>query len=167
MASVAKDTLLSQLAVSLEQSSQDPIVITSTVRNNGTSPVTILTWNSPLDPLALQLGLLSITRHGESQPLDFPTIKISRKLPPEADSLITIEPGKSSSQDIELREIIVPREKLFAKGGKANILCQGQWTAVWPCRKESMEAELSEMGVGKAALTGPFQSASLEVSSKS
>ena len=71
------DQTLSELKVSVRQASSSPPKLTIGVTNTHSSPVTIFTWDSPLDPLAVQLGLLSFTPEGQDSPINIPTIQVS------------------------------------------------------------------------------------------
>ncbi|KAJ9133256.1 hypothetical protein NKR23_g10887 [Pleurostoma richardsiae] len=159
---------LSKLSVGLRQASLSPPTIAIRVINTHSAPVTILTWESPLDPLALQLGLLSITPAGADTPLDLPTIKVSRKVPPESDSLITLEPGQGAERDVVLTEPLVPLDKLASDGGaKARVQCKGRWVSVWPSRLNDISEEaLEKLGFGEKAMTGSFETEALEIETK-
>lgn len=159
--------ILSDLAVSLRQasSSSAPPAITVKVTNNSPKPVTILTWESPLDPLALQLGLLSITPAGASTPLDIPTIKVSRKLPPGEDSLVSLAPGESHENEIVLKELLVPLAQL--RGKKSSVTIQGRWGRVWLAPRDQLTQQAIEaLGAtegGAAAVSGAFETGPVEI----
>ncbi|KND89748.1 hypothetical protein TOPH_05682 [Tolypocladium ophioglossoides CBS 100239] len=55
---------IANLAVTLQQTSTSPPTVRVSVANNNDHEVTILSYLSPLDQLALPLGLLSITPAG-------------------------------------------------------------------------------------------------------
>ena len=154
------------LSVTLELARAEPLSLSVGVTNNGTGPVTVLTWNSPLDPLVVQLGLLSFTPHAASKPLDLPTILVKRQMPPSRESLVVLEQGERRSQVVEVPDIVVSKEELFGKDKKATVRCEGRWTAVWLSRAEKLgEEALMELGAGPEAMTGEFQSEDLAISS--
>ncbi|KFH45416.1 hypothetical protein ACRE_037760 [Hapsidospora chrysogenum ATCC 11550] len=154
------------LKVTLKQSStaSPPSVVATVTNTNTERPVSILSYDSPLDRLALQLGLLSITPTGADEPLDLPKIQVRRVWPPRREDLITIPPGESASNDIVLRSDIVPPEEI--RGG-ATVVLNGQWRAVWANNKDEIsDASLGDPGSSSDAFQGSFQSNELEISSE-
>lgn len=152
-------SVVESLAVSIRQTQKSPPTLAIKVTNKGPKPVTILRWDSPLDPLVLQLGHLSITPSGDKKPLDIPTIKVSRKFPPDEASLVSIEPGASKENEVELKKMIVPPEKL--QGGKTAVKCQGEWRSVWATARADLSKEAIENDEGAAS--GPFESDGVEI----
>lgn len=163
---MAEDSLLSNLKISIRQvSSSSPVSIAITVKNTNSHPVTILPWDSPLDPLALQLGAISVTPPGSSTPLDIPTIKVNRKLPAGDDFLVEIGAGETSPENVvELKEIFVGQKLRELQVKKALVKCKGQWRAVWAVPKKELSPETIEgMGVGDdTAASGNFESEEFE-----
>lgn len=161
--------ILSDLHVSLRQSSSSssssspsPPAITVKVTNNSPKAVTILTWESPLDPLALQLGLLHITPAGSSAPLEIPTIKVSRKLPPGEESLVSLAPGESAENEIVLKELLVPLEKL--QGKKSSVQVKGRWDRVWLApRNQLSQKAIEELGAEGGAVSGVYATEAIEI----
>ncbi|KAI7783320.1 hypothetical protein LA080_012075 [Diaporthe eres] len=154
--------LLSQLHVSLSQASKSPPAISLKVTNNSPSPVTILSWESPLDELALSLGLLSITPSGASEPLEITRIMVSRKMPPSDKSLVSLGPGESRENQVVLKELLVPVEKL--KGKKSTVQVKGRWMGVWPKSRDELTSEAIEKGAyGGGAVAGTYASDSIEI----
>ncbi|KAG8156778.1 hypothetical protein KVR01_013383 [Diaporthe batatas] len=154
--------VLSQLQVSLSQASKSPPTVSVKVTNKSPSPVTILSWESPLDELALSLGLFSITPSGASEPLEIDRIMVSRKTPPSDDSLISLAPGESRENQVVLKEILVPAEKL--KGKKSTVAVKGRWMGVWPQPRGELSNDAIEKGAhGGGAVAGTFASDSIEI----
>lgn len=155
--------VLSKLVVSVRQADKSPPTFTLKVTNTGSGPVTILTWESPLDALALQLGLLSITPSGAAAPLDLPTIQVRRKTPPDEDQLVTLEAGESQEREIVIKEQVVPISDLAGDGkGKGTIKCKGRWMSVWPVKRDGVtDHEIELQGMGDEALNGDFESESV------
>lgn len=155
--------LLSQLHVSLSQASKSsPPAISIKVTNNSPTPVTILSWESPLDQLALSLGLLSITPAGASGPLEIDRIMVSRKMPPSDSSLVSLAPGESRENEVVLKELLVPAEKL--KGRKSTVEVKGRWMGVWPKSRDELTSEAIEKGAyGGGAVAGTYASDSIEI----
>lgn len=152
------------LKVTLEQAtaiSSSPTII-ATVTNTNESPVTILDYSSPLDSLALQLGLLSLQPNGAKEPLDLPTIQLRRVWPPGMDSLVTISAGESIKNEIELKEPAVKVEEL--RGKTYEIKMTGKWQAVWKGEKKDVDVAVLDAPGGSAdVFKGEYVSESIDV----
>lgn len=154
--------ILAQLHVSLQQTAKSPPAVSVKVTNNAAGPVTILTWESPLDPLALQLGLLTLTPAGAGSPLDIPTIKVSRKLPPGDESLVSLAAGESRANHVTFPELLVPLAEI--RGKKTRVGLKGRWTRVWPkARSELTQAQIEELGAEDGAVSGEFEAEGIEI----
>ncbi|KAI0401533.1 hypothetical protein F4802DRAFT_609369 [Xylaria palmicola] len=154
------DSVLSALEVSVQQASSSPPKLKIGVTNRHSGPVTVFTWNSPLDPLAVQLGLLSFTPEGKDT-VDIPTIQLRRVMPPGDDAYVTIEPGQTEEREVLLKKPMVPLDQLQ---GKVTVVCKGEWKAVWASRKGDISAESRKNGgADDAALTGSFESKPVDV----
>ncbi|KAF5023226.1 hypothetical protein F66182_4734 [Fusarium sp. NRRL 66182] len=153
---------LRQLEVAISQLEKDPPTIQVTVANKNDSPVTILTYGSPLDPLAIQLGMLYITPKGESKPLEILQIEAQRLWPPAEDALVEVAPGKTATYELTLQEPVVPMDRVFEG---ARVQLKGSWSAVWTREKRDVDYQsLEEAGsFGNDTLTGPFQSNALDI----
>ncbi|KAL7623676.1 hypothetical protein AAE478_005228 [Parahypoxylon ruwenzoriense] len=156
--------ITSKLRVSVRQtgtSSSPKLALAVTNTNPG--PVTILSWNSPLDPLALQLGLVSFTPAGSDAPVAIRTIQIRRQMPPGPGSLVTIGAGQTEERELELKEPVVPLEKL--RGGAAvSVVCSGEWMAVWPFEAADIPREsLESAGASDDAARGSFKSEPVDI----
>ncbi|CAJ2512080.1 Uu.00g077050.m01.CDS01 [Anthostomella pinea] len=155
------DSVVPALKVSVRQVSSSPPKLAIGVTNTHSGPVTVLTWDSPLDPLALQLGLLSFTPSGSDSPVDIPTIQVRRMMPPKADSLVTIEPGQTEERQVELKEPVVPLKQL---GSNMSAVCKGQWTSVWPLKADEVTVEsLGSVGASEDAFQGSFESPAVDI----
>jgi hypothetical protein len=161
-------SLAKNLEISISQasaSSAAPSLSISVKNTHPSTPVTLLKWDSPLDPLALQLGLISVTPAGASAPVDMPIINVRRAMPPGTDSLVVLQPGESVSSVVDLRDSFVPGETWDK--GKAKVGMKGQWGAVWPgLTKDDLLADpekLSALGGGDGALTGEWESPTISV----
>jgi hypothetical protein len=146
------------LVVTLKQSSTSPPSVTVSVKNTNPDPITVLRYDSPLDSLALQLGLLSITPDGASEPLDLPRVQIRRKWPPSSDALIEIAPGESAENEIVLKEPVISEEQL---GSKASVQLKGRWTSVWS--KPKADIDMSSWNDMPDVLSGDFASNNLVI----
>lgn len=154
--------ILKDLQVSLRQTSKSPPAVAIKVTNKSPKPVTILTWESPLDELALQLGLLTLTPASSSTSLDLPSIKVSRKLPPGDESLASLAPGESVENHVVFKELLVPVEKM--KGTKTKVALKGQWKKVWlKERSQLTQAEIEQFGTEGGAVVGDYEAEAIEV----
>ena len=151
-----------QLTVSLHQTSESTPGVIIKVTNDGNVPVTILKWESPLDPLALQLGLFILTPVEATKPLDLAVIKVSRQLPPDEASLVTIDPGESKENGVVFKESVVPVDQIK---GKLAVICKGRWMSLWLGRRSELSAEtIGNLGAGDPSpLGGDFESNSIEI----
>ncbi|OHE95462.1 hypothetical protein CORC01_09195 [Colletotrichum orchidophilum] len=159
-------SFLDNLELSLSQSGTSPPKISVLVKNtHPDTPVTFLKWNSPLDPAALALGQVSIQPAGAFKPIEAHAIMIKRKMPPGAESLVTLRPGESADQVVELREPRVPGYVLEA--GKAKVAMKGRWMAVWPgmTTEEVLQSPetLRSVGAGAGSLIGEWETETIEV----
>jgi hypothetical protein len=152
---------LEGLALTLSQTSASPPTVRATVTNNNAHPVTIVTYNSPLDSIAMALGLLVITPSGASEPLELQIIKASRLWPPKSDSLVGLGPGESATNDLVLKRPTVPMEKL---GSKAMVHLRGTWMGVFAKSKDELTADdLENMSTRPYAFQGDFESENIEI----
>ncbi|KAI1340003.1 hypothetical protein F5Y15DRAFT_381094 [Xylariaceae sp. FL0016] len=150
------ESIIPKLKIAVRQASSSPPKLTISVTNTHSSPMTVLSWDSPLDPMALQLGLFEFKPAGSDEVIKTPKVMVRRKMPPGPDSLVTIQAGQTEEREVELREPIVPLEKLR---GKASVVCKGDWRSVWPVKGEDVSAEsLESMGFSDDAFQGSFES---------
>ncbi|KAI1431972.1 hypothetical protein GGR50DRAFT_697496 [Xylaria sp. CBS 124048] len=150
------DTILSELKVSVQQASKSPPKLTIGVTNTSSAIVRIFIWDTPLDPLALQLGLLSFTLEGENKAIDIPRIFATRRFPPGEDEYVSIEPGQTEKRDVLLDKPLVPLKLL--QGRKARVICKGHWKDVW-----TTKGDASDEGPHKVELKGAFVSEPADV----
>ncbi|KLU90447.1 hypothetical protein MAPG_10301 [Magnaporthiopsis poae ATCC 64411] len=163
-AAMASPDVLSKLAVSIRQSSSSPPTLAVKVTNGNDIPVTILTWDSPLDPAALSLDVVRITPAGAAAPLELPRVMFRRLMPPDAEALETVEAGGIVEREIVLKDAVVSPEELFVDGGPARVRLKGRWNCVWAKRREEIGAEsLERMAGGDDAVEGDFESNEVEV----
>lgn len=161
-------SLANNLEISLSQApaTAAPSLSVSVKNTHPSTTVTLLKWDSPLDPLALQLGLVSVTPAGAPAPIDMPTIKVSRAMPPGADELVTLRPGESASGVVELRDAFVPKAALTR--GRAEVSMKGRWGAVWPgLDRDDLLGDVEKLsalgGGGDGVLTGEWESPTIGI----
>ncbi|KAL8291211.1 hypothetical protein RB597_005471 [Gaeumannomyces tritici] len=162
---MASPDMLSKLGVSVSQSAASPPTLAVKVVNGNDVPVTVLTWDSPLDPAALSLGLVRVTPAGAAAPLELPTLMFRRIMPPAPEQLVTIEPGAAVEREIVLRDEVVPADKLFGSGGSpARVALKGRWACVWVKRRDDISDEsLDRTSGADDAFEGEFESNEIEV----
>ncbi|RSL61912.1 hypothetical protein CEP54_005988 [Fusarium duplospermum] len=149
------------LEVSLEQTEKSPPTLVVTVKNNNEGPVTLLTYGSPLDPLAPQLGMLYITPEAETKPLEITQLEVQRQWPPADDAVVEIAAGDKKEHELTLMEPVIPMDLVF---GKATVQLRGKWQAVWPTEKNAVnQTALEAGGAGEDALTGSFESNIIDI----
>ncbi|KAK2001526.1 hypothetical protein LX36DRAFT_653272 [Colletotrichum falcatum] len=153
--------VLASLAVRIRQTSSSPPTLALSVTNNHDAPLTILRWKTPLDPLAVQLGLINITPEGKSEPIELPTIELRRVMPPPQDALVTLQPGERREQEVILKEPIVPLDQL---GKTARVAVKGKWGTVWPTTADKLSKEtIEKLQFGDGVLTGEFDSEAVDL----
>ncbi|CAH0020785.1 unnamed protein product [Clonostachys rhizophaga] len=149
-----------KLSISHTPGSSPPEIV-ATVTNDNAFPVSILKYESPLDPLVLALGKLQITPAGADAPLDLPKIAVRRVWPPTRDQLVTLEPGESQQNPVPLREQVVPPGDL---AGEVSIEIKGRWQAVWSKRKEDIDdGSLENPNVSPEVEHGEYATAKLKL----
>ncbi|GKU01253.1 hypothetical protein FLAG1_03397 [Fusarium langsethiae] len=152
---------LRNLEVVITQEEKNPVLMRTAVKNNNDHPVTILSYGSPLDALAIQLGTLYITPKGGSEALEILQIEASRLWPPMEDALIELGAGQTAIWESTLQEPVVPMDSVFEG---ATVQLKGTWTAVWPREKEGIDfSELEEGTPINGTLTGSYKSNVLDI----
>jgi hypothetical protein len=159
------------LAISQVKPADVPTILINLTNTNTEVPYTVLTWNSPLDDLLVQLGLASLIAPGSSTPIDIPTIMVKRLVPPPPGNLVTLEPGKEVSKIVEIGERFATAEQLRGdgSGGPVKVQLNGEWTAVWPgLRTDDLigTEKLVTLGYGEdeeGVLRGEYMSEILEM----
>ncbi|KAK7541176.1 uncharacterized protein J3D65DRAFT_270076 [Phyllosticta citribraziliensis] len=155
----------SDLAVTLHQVHKDPPTIQVIVENKHPySFITILLWDSPLDFLALPIGLFEIKPEGSDKPISMNKTDIKRKYPPHWDLLLALRPGDRRAQDIVLEPPLVPLGELRERGKTAKVTMKGRWRAVWKGDLDDVtEESLRSIEVNRGGMMGRFESDELEI----
>lgn len=117
-------TLASQVT-NLQTFLSFPVPISVSIRNTAETPVTLLTWNTPLDLQAGVLGVFEVYDTGNGQSIPIDTIKISRKLPATPEDLVEIPAGETVNRIVKIPEF------QFEDGHEYSIRAQGIWHAIW------------------------------------
>jgi len=124
-----------------EQPSAFPTVLLSVTNTSKNKPYTILSWSSPLDPLALQLGLFSLVVLPSGRRIQINAIMLKRHTPPTDDAYVTIEPGATKQQEVLIREPSVDVAGLAGKTVLVSWLGSERPIAVWEAKKEDLSGE--------------------------
>ncbi|KAE8154487.1 hypothetical protein BDV25DRAFT_135921 [Aspergillus avenaceus] len=150
-ATVALQVLLASQLSSIERSSSGTsISVNASIHNASNQPVTILKWNTPLDPKAAILGVFEVQDQTDGQAVPLDTIKFSRKLPPSADDLLEISPRSSVNTVVKLPPMALPSSHEF------SVRAHGRWHAVWETPVSSVsDAKLEQLSDAKR---GDFES---------
>ncbi|KAI6378528.1 hypothetical protein MCOR25_002232 [Pyricularia grisea] len=150
-----------KLDLSIRQTGTSPPTLAVKVANNNEGPVTILTWDSPLDHAALQLGLIEITPQGASAPLELQTVQLRRVTPPGPESLVEIAAGESVESEVLLKQPTVSEDEIFAGKDTATVVMKGTWMAVWGSARKDISDE--EIDIKEKSFGGSFKSNDLEI----
>lgn len=148
----------SDLKIQLSSGSS-PSVLKVTVENKSQKQTfSLLTWNTPLDEQALNIGALTLEDAETGEAVLGPQMKVNRKLPPPRDAVVEVSPQSTASREINLSFPWIPKD-----GKVYRIQVQGAWKAVWakPASQVTDE-ELSEM-TGDGHLKENISSESVEL----
>lgn len=129
-----------------------PVKVDVTVRNTANHPVTILSWDSPLDPKAGILGGLEMENIATGEPVPLVMARFARQLPPSLDDFIEIKSHHeaTSSTTIPTLGLNLPLDTTF------EVHARGTWRAVWDGAKADISRATLEAMTGGS--TGEFKS---------
>ena len=128
---------LLQVSISAVASSlqgDTPLKVDVTVRNNAEHPVTVLAWDSPLDPQAGLLGIFEAVNVNTKSTLQLPTARFARQLPPPPESFVEI----GSHEDYKSTTVL-PTIGLISTGAEYRLEAKGSWRAVWSGTKDAID----------------------------
>ncbi|KAJ5783269.1 hypothetical protein N7457_005043 [Penicillium paradoxum] len=120
------------------------------VHNAADSPVTILRWDTPLDPQAAVLGVFEVCDTADQRKLTLPTIMVSRKLPASEADLVELQARQTLDLTVKLP---IPG---LEKGHEYAVRAQGIWHAVWPTELSNVSP--SQLRDNEGAGRGDFRS---------
>ena len=159
-------------------SATHPTIALTVTNTSPSTTYTLLSYSSPLDPLTLQLGLLSLTllptpsssptdlpsstpptkpelgNGFEEKPLPLNTILIKRLIPPPHDAFITLEPGQTTFREVILQQPTVDTFALELQGKRVRVTWTGRgWgaeggTVVFEGGREEVLKGVVERGEG-------------------
>ncbi|TQV97817.1 hypothetical protein V2A60_006460 [Cordyceps javanica] len=149
-----------QLAVTLAPvPGADPPALRATITNNNPFPVSFLDYDSPVDELAVPLGLVELTPAEGGSPVALDgRLLANRPWPPRADFVVEVPAGGGTvvSGDIALRPADVPYGKL---GDAFSVRMKGPWRAVFAMPRSQVTDELLEhIPEGARTYQGTFES---------
>lgn len=140
-------------------SGSSPSVLKVTVENKSqTKTFSLLTWNTPLDEQALNIGALTLEDAETKEAVPGPQMKVNRKLPPPRDALIEVSPQSTANREVNLSFPWIPKD-----GKVYRMQVQGTWKAVWAKPASQItDEELSEM-TGDSHIDENISSESVEL----
>ena len=113
-----------------------PFTIDVIVRNNLDHPLTVLTWDSPLDQKAGILGIFQARDVEEDELIQGDFLRFRRKMPPPKDSFREIGGKEQITQRITLPGLRLSTGTEFIIEGR------GRWQAVWNCPMADVDESL-------------------------
>lgn len=148
----------SPLQIQLSPGAENLTVACSIRNTNADHTITFLSWDTPFDPSAVNLGVLTLKDAETGAEIPSPGMQIRRMMPPPRDVLVEIAPGSSSERELDLSSPWIPTD-----GKKYQVGVKGIWGAVW--KKPAAEVTDEELAAfkGDAALQGGFGSEAVEM----
>ena len=146
--------ILGQLKVEISASSDlnagDTLDIQVKVENTGSSTMTVLTWQSPLDPQAGVLGLFEIRDTQDGSVQQGKVLMVNRMMPPSQDSLVEIPANGIIEKTAQLKMFSLQPMRLY------EVMAKGEWKGVWDMPRAAIDSHSLEEFEG--ASTGGFVS---------
>jgi hypothetical protein len=116
------------LVLTLNQTGSSRSSVRVTLTNlHTTTSVTVLLWDSPFDPQAVQTGVFRITDPSTNQEIPSLGMKVNRRLPPSREDFLELEPRHAITKDVVLGTPGLNLEK----GKTYAVQAKGRWRAVW------------------------------------
>ncbi|KIW03544.1 uncharacterized protein PV09_05305 [Verruconis gallopava] len=156
----ALDPHISQAHLTLELKESDhktfpPTIMVVATNLHESTTVTLLTWDTPFDDKALQLGLFEIKDLQSGHVLPSLGLKLNRKLPPPKEAFLEIEPRRAIAKELVLDGPGVQLEQ----GRLYEVRAKGTWKAVWQANVADIGySNLQKMGGGTGVLSFDFVS---------
>lgn len=147
------------LKVRLSSGSSPPVLKVTVENESQTHSYSVLTWNTPLDEQALNIGALTIEDAKTGEAIPGPQMKVNRKLPPPHDAVVEVPPRSTASREVNFSFPWLPKD-----GKVYRVKVQGPWKAVWakPATQITDE-ELSEISGDSHLLEETIRSESVEL----
>ncbi|EEH39929.1 hypothetical protein PAAG_02118 [Paracoccidioides lutzii Pb01] len=150
------DNLTSNLSVTIgtastTEATTDPIQLSVAIRNNiPNQAITLLKWNTPLDPQANVLGIFEVREAESGKLVTSLIVKISRKLPPTQDDLVEIPANGVKETQVTLKPMSLDH------GAQYKVSAKGRWQAVWAGGVDDVTAD--QLAEFSCASLGDFES---------
>ena len=139
----------------------EPITVDVTIRNTANHPITILSWNSALDPKAGILGVFEMENTATGEQVPLVTAKFRRKLPPSLDEYIEIKSQHESTSSTTIPTLSIG----LLPGTEYALIAKGTYRAVWPSAKADIPKEQLDTTTG--GQSGEFKSNKITVKTSS
>jgi hypothetical protein len=152
---------IEDLSVVLEKVPDAQTAILVKIQNkNPSSSFTFLTWDTPFDPQAMNLGVFKLRDAETGDLVEGVEIRINRMLPPPREALVEVGPGSEVTKKVELDAPWIPKHT----SKNYTIEAVGRWHSVWNQSSSSIQEQELETVGGGDALKGEFKSNAIEVS---
>ncbi|KAK3325039.1 hypothetical protein B0H66DRAFT_599226 [Apodospora peruviana] len=145
-------TLSTGLRVRHDRHETGPPAVTLKVHNpSPDKPFTVLTWDSPLDPLVFVRGHLHLIHPRTNESYAINPLQVERSVPPSLNDLVTIEPGANVSQYVSLIQPVVDNmaEQVYNQKNWNENTAIVKWDEkngpplpVWEGKKEDVLADM-------------------------
>lgn len=118
--------------IAIEKWDIPKVVLQAHVTNPASVPLTVLRWNSILDPQAGLLGTVSLRNHDTAKEVEVPSIMVNRQMPPPKEEYVRIEAGGSVSNEVKIALVTdmledgVEYDVLAAEGGRFMEIYYGE-----------------------------------------
>jgi hypothetical protein len=123
------------LQISGDFATKSPLTLTVTLENKGDKPVTILTWNTPLDEKAAPIGIFKFKSTRSGDYAQSQNLKLNRLLPPQDDAYLELAPRETIKKDFDIKA----PEVTLTNGEEYEVQAKGFWGGVWEGRRGDVE----------------------------
>jgi hypothetical protein len=150
-----------QLSISEKSPPTLPPTLLVTVTNlHQSTSLSLLTWDTPFDEKALDLGIFEFIDVDAQRTLRTPELTINRGLPPPPEAFLEIGPREALTKEIILDSPVTKLED----GKEYDVQAKGRWKAVWHAGVSDIGDEnLKKMGGGTGVKTWDFTSSMLRI----
>ena len=144
------DQLKVVISASSDLNSGDTLDIQVHVENTSSSTVTMLTWDSPLDPQAGVLGLFQLRDTQDGSVQQGKVLMVNRLMPPSQDSLVEIPARGIVEKTARLKMLSLQSMRSY------EVTAKGEWKGVWNQPRAAIDSQTLEKFEG--ASMGDFVS---------
>jgi hypothetical protein len=114
-----------------------------------------LTWDTPFDDKALQLGIFKVKNTVTSEEIPSLDMKINRKLPPPREAFLEVKAHHAITKEI----VVAGPAMQLENGVEYEVQAKGRMKAVWHASVEDIGDEnLKKMGGGTGVTSFDFES---------